>query len=176
MTHSGGNYAGEIYTLTEDTVFKRGLFVLTRFENVGAFYKKGEYIGDFGGEYSLTLQGGNVRGVYINGIKQDTFTLQRYASWSKVENFFHVLEAGGPEAKDAWHWTIDYIQSNPQVEWTVFRNAYSAQDYAAYSGWILEQIKNTFGVTDFITARDFIATTSKDRLMGKQTDLVEEVA
>ena len=153
------------YQMTEDTVVTGGNFVLCRVVTNG---------------FNLDIQGGNVRGLYIDGVKQDTFVYQRYEPLALAGDILGAAQrAGGDDAVAAWLWSVQWIIDNQTSVYADWHAAYIAWADSignmVYSAAMFVRLRDRFfpgmgynAVRDAILAYDYAAWA------GGPTQLVEE--
>lgn len=156
-----GMHAFKPLELTEDTVVIGGMFVCCRVIDNG---------------FALDRQGGNWRGWWLNGVKQDAYVWRRMGPWSKIEQFQAILQSkrAGEDCWNAWVWIVDYCQANPAADKPTFLSDYEAADFVAYQGFIVKTIEVIFGVSGYEAIRDAINGQERDRLIGLDTEVIEE--
>lgn len=157
MVIERGNYFRKDYALTEDTTVTGGNFVLCHVTTNG---------------FNLDIQGGNVRGLYIDDVKQDAYVWQRKEPWALVVPMLDLLRARNLMTE--YEWIIDQIHANPTDGPAAFVAAYEAQDFYLYQGKFLTLFEQVSGLSGFTAVRDAIAAQPKARLMGEATEVVEE--
>lgn len=126
--------------------------------------------------HALTLEGGNRRGLKIDGVKQDAYVWQRREPWPTAISIRDQLSSGGQDAMDAFARAVDVIQgAAPGQTWTQFQTAYAAAapDNLTYSANLLARVQRVYNGT-WTQVRDWIRSHPRARLLGEETELVEE--
>jgi hypothetical protein len=163
------------YALTEDTVVIGGMFILCRVTNVKNLTVLGADQGDKGGLFDLDIQGGNIRGLYINGVKQDAFVYQVLEPWDRAVALDNEMNKTGREGKTAIIWAVDFVRTgSPTMTLQDFIDAYEANDFYVGSGKLINEFKNVFQGASWAEVRDVIQASSKARLLKEPTEVIGE--
>lgn len=177
-----GNYFRQDYELTEPTEITGGNFVLCRVTNVRNLTIRGTDHGDRGGAYDLTVTGGNVRGLTVNGVKLDTYVWRRYEPLALAQEILAgVARAGGDDAVAAWLYTCEYLLAHPAATYQEWLDAYVAWSEGTgntiYSAKAFLRIRDRwFSGQTFNQVRDAINGHELETWRGEPTQLVEEVS
>ena len=150
------------YTLTDDTIVTGGNFILCRVANVGQFTNRVVDEGDKGGAFELVITGGNVRGLYVNDVKQDSYVWQRHEALQLAVDILNdAVTKGVSDGVEAWLWTVQYLFDNPttnQAGWAAAYDAWvSVNGNAIDSARLFVRLRDKyFPAQSFISVRDAI--------------------
>jgi hypothetical protein len=107
-----GNYFRKSVELDGDTVITGGNFVLCHVTTNG---------------YNLDIQGGNTRGLYIDGVKQDAYVWQRFEPYQLAVDILTATERkGGEEGVAIWSKALDEIFADPAIAYQDLMDAVDA--------------------------------------------------
>jgi hypothetical protein len=112
-----GNYSGQTVSLTGDTTVTGGNFVEARITSNG---------------FALDRQGGNWRGWWLDGVKQDSWTrpANYIADALVVELHAKFMDTAQKDIMAALEWLVTYVKvTNPGATQTTARTAWNT--YAA---------------------------------------------
>ena len=163
------------FTLTEDTVVTGGNFILCRVLDVGQLTIRGADHGDQGGAWALDIQGGNTRGLYVNGVKQDSFIWQDLQPVPKVRVLKKSLKRAGIQVWESWKIAVDVIQAgDPDMTLAQFAILYDIEDPYTRSGKLINIVDSVFPESSWPEIRDYVRGQSVLTLHGGRTHVSDE--
>jgi len=162
-----GNYFRKTYSMDEDTTIRGGNFVLCEVTTNG---------------HTLTIEGGNVRGLYIDGLKQDDYVWQRYEALPIAEKILEdATQKGGEDGKQAWLYGFveQVLNASPTVPYSAVEPAYvtwqeANNNFVTFTilyDFILTYLPDGWGWSEL---RDYIRQYDLATWEGGTTQLVEE--
>lgn len=178
FSFSGSSKQGSppTYELTEATHCIRCNFTAARVQTNG---------------YAFTRTECNEHGLYIDGVKQDSYVWQDKEPLPLAVSIRErIAQSGGQDGVDAWDFAVETILADPttnQAAWEAKQAAWAAKS-GAYSGRTgkknmlipniaLERITATFFVgQSFEDIRDVIKNHSAETWRGDSTQVLEEVS
>ena len=165
MLISSGMYYRREVSLTEDTDFVRCNLAFCNIITNGHGY---------------TTDSCNTRGLRVNGVKQDAFVKQVTEPLAAGAKIQALISDHVKDIFKAWENVVDVIHSGAaDMTYGDFIDAYvSANEgnsiyQAALLGIIKPALPDGWG---FVEVRDWINTKTKDQLLGKDTEVVEEIS
>jgi hypothetical protein len=131
--------------------------------------------------YSVTITGGNTRGLYLDNIKQDSFVWERKAVLPQVEALKAALKQGDGDAWEAWISAVEIVQAGAGSMTEVdFLSAFLTQidikglvfDPSKY----ISKIRTILGNVSWTDFRDFVQSKSLGCMLGDETEVMETVS
>lgn len=127
--------------------------------------------------HSFTREGGNWRGHYVDGVKQDAFVLEsKVADTTATDMLAKVGTKVGPDGIAMWLWVVDTIHANPAITTTQAKTAWTTwsttNENAVYYDLAVAFLLKTFGTFSNMKAQ--ILAKTPDTWRGLCT-AVEEV-
>lgn len=159
-TITSGNYSRQLLNMTGNVHIKGGNFIFARITTNG---------------FALTIAGGNTRGIYLDGEKQDEFELPTFAPLALGVAIMEEFERAGKDGWDAWRATIQIVHAqNERITVEQFKSLYATSFTGmTYSGAVLDAVTRATGISGWDNIQDLIANHTEAQLTGEPTELVE---